>query len=219
MLDPNDLTGVVREDLRYLKSNWDGEITSEALRRECSVLRRLLINGDLQRAWKAAGFQREPIVSAVCLEACLHVAGGREIVLATAGGALHEGIIATGLLLFIGEHTKEEIAKLKEQPADPPMMDMPLKAFMQAPAIIFGGRRISRHRLVKYVANKLGSDHHDTKRGNDDEGIEFAMLDRLSREIKTLIGSHYGVYYELLSIGQALSNSPDIQKFIAGNAK
>jgi hypothetical protein len=52
MLDQAELLKTVVEDLTYLKDEWDQNIDDAAIRRGSTVLRRLLVNGELQRAWR-----------------------------------------------------------------------------------------------------------------------------------------------------------------------
>lgn len=52
---------VVLEDLRYLENHWCNQQPSdEEIRRNTTVLRRLLVDNDLQKAWKLCGFSKEP---------------------------------------------------------------------------------------------------------------------------------------------------------------
>jgi hypothetical protein len=81
-----------------------------------------------------------------------------------------------------------------------------LTDFVNSPCVVVEGTTISRIELVKYVVNKLGGAHYDSKREKDYQ----RLLD--------YAGQHYAlagknsVYFELLSIGQRLVKSPDIVK-------
>jgi len=59
MLSRDELLDVVAADLRYIKNEWGEDISDDALRRGSASLRLLLVQNELQRAWKAAGFERE----------------------------------------------------------------------------------------------------------------------------------------------------------------
>jgi hypothetical protein len=97
-----------------------------------------------------------------------------------------------------------------------PFASMGLRAFAEATCIIVRGEQVNRRRLIKYVANKLGGAHHDTKRGTDHEEHLYSLLDE-SRQTMQLMGKPT-VYFELLSIGQALARSPDIRLLIGDPA-
>ena len=55
-----------------LKRNGPNQWTMVALRRGSTVLRQLLVQNELQRAWKAAGFEREPQIKASSLASILN---------------------------------------------------------------------------------------------------------------------------------------------------
>jgi hypothetical protein len=78
---------------------------------------------------------------------------------------------------------------------------------MEAPAVCVRGKLIARRAVVKYVANKLGGAHIDPRRTGP-----YAVLE--SAVDVTLLGKP-AVYFELLSIGQALANSEDAERFVA----
>lgn len=64
MLQRNELLRIVFEDLKYLGEQWDASIEEASLRISSPVLRRLLVHGQLRRAWKATGFIKEPQIRA-----------------------------------------------------------------------------------------------------------------------------------------------------------
>jgi len=69
---------------------------------------------------------------------------------------------------------------------------------------------VSRRELVQYVANKLGGTHIDTKRDfSKIKERKFALLDQVREMIR--VADKNAIYYELLSIGQSLVQSDDIQ--------
>lgn len=79
--------------------------------------------------------------------------------------------------------------------------------------MLIGGHLISRHTVIKYVANKLGGAHHDKRRGTDKENLAFVLLDKVGRDMGLRLLDKPAVYFELLAIGQALAKSPDLRKF------
>ena len=91
-----------------------------------------------------------------------------------------------------------------------------LSQFTAAPCLIDGGVPVSRRTLIKYVANKIGGAHLDSKR-DDTEGPLFRILDRLRAE--RVQADKPVIYFELLAIGQALAASPDMLKLIETHAR
>lgn len=72
------------------------------------------------------------------------------------------------------------------------------------------GQIVVRRILIKYVANKLGGAHHDSKRGTSHEEQLFGLLDTARAQVKLL--DKPAVYFELLAIGQSLAGASDIQR-------
>jgi hypothetical protein len=91
MLSKDELLGIVVSDLKYLRSEWNESIDDAALRRGSTVLRRLLVDGELQRAWKLAGFPKEPQVTCSTLKPVLGSVPIKGLRFAAAGGALYKG--------------------------------------------------------------------------------------------------------------------------------
>jgi hypothetical protein len=87
-----------------------------------------------------------------------------------------------------------------------------LRRFVEAPCIVVGGELVVRRVLIKYVVNKLGGAHHDAKRGTDHEETLFSLLDGTRGEVQLL--SKPAIYFELLSIGQALAGAHDIDRLL-----
>lgn len=100
---PKDtLLEIVAADLRYLAVEWNGSIEDDALRRNSVVLRRLVVEGELQRAWKAAGFHGEPKISCMMLPRLPREIDQRDIKFASAGGGAYGPgpiSVAGGLLI------------------------------------------------------------------------------------------------------------------------
>jgi hypothetical protein len=68
-----ELVNAVASDLRFIAGTWGAQVDDDSLRRGSTQLRMLLVEGLLQRAWKAAGFGREPIIKAPKIEPFLAV--------------------------------------------------------------------------------------------------------------------------------------------------
>lgn len=202
----HDLILTVAADVRFLSNEWDQRVDDDSLRRSSSVLRRLLVENDLQKAWKAAGWAKEPLIRATSLQPLLKRVPIDKIDFATAGGATHGGLMLSGirsLRAILSDHDLSAIRAEEEQ-------TIGLHAFVNSPCIVARGLAISRTTVVQYVANKLGGAHFDERRSMADIERGFSILDDLSSTLR--LGSKDAVYFELLSIGQRLVASPDVQR-------
>jgi hypothetical protein len=205
-----DLIRVTAEDLRYLDSRGDS-LDESAVRRDSVVLRRLLVEGDLFRAWKAAGLAEKPRVVAPRLEYYLdHKANRRKINLGLAGGGQYFGVQAA--LGIINEGT--EPVEL-DGDINPLEFSFTLSAFTRAASIYAEGVAVSRAEVILYVANKLGGAHLSSRRRGS-HAKAFSVLDRnmarFNFEGVSGLNGMNAVYFELLSIGQLLGKSTDAQR-------
>src|SRR5581483_5614044 len=198
MLPKDDLLEVVVSDLIFLHEEWDEEVDDHSLRRSSTVLRRLLVDNELQRAWKAAGFEREPVIEASTLQYLVDTAPLDKVAFAAAGGAKYKGAELRGAIMRNYAMTQEQIQKENAQGV--PSATFGLRAFIEAPSVIVKGKVIARRVVIKFISNKLGGAHHDAKRGKTDEELLFAKLDSM-QQIRLL--DKPAVYFELLSAGQA----------------
>jgi len=211
MLPADELIRIVASDLTFLLEEWDEEVDDDSLRRSSPVLRRLLVDNELQRAWKASGFEREPRVETSTLAPILTRVPKEKIIFAGAGGAKYAGAELRGALIANYAMSGEEVGQHHGDGV--PSETMGLRSFIEAPCVVVEGRLVPRRVLIKFVANKLGGAHYDPKRQKTDEETLFRRLDRALREVQ-LLGKP-AVYFELLAMGQALVASPGIGKFMA----
>jgi len=200
-----ELIKIVSEDLEFIAKEWNSEdIGEQNLRRSSSVLRRLLIEGDLYKASKIIGFgqikvfvtkEHDPLPGLVYSQ--------------TAGGK-HRGMEISKPSVCNRALTEEEIGELFRQGREEDITGLPV--FLKKSGITINGVKINGEEIIKYVCNKLGGAHYDTKRYSKNKNIEekYNLLD-LSKDTVRLSDMN-SVYYELLSIGQKLVNSEDIKK-------
>lgn len=179
MLPKNDLLDVVVSDLIFLHEEWDEEVDDHSLRRSSPILRRLLVDNELQRPWRAAGFEKEPVIEASTLQDLVKTAQLDKVAFAAAGGAKYKGAELRGAIMRNYAVTQEQIQKENERGV--PSAALALRAFIEAPAVIVKGKVISRRVVIKYVSNKLGGAHHDAKRGKTEEELLFARLDSMQQ--------------------------------------
>lgn len=203
-IDVQALGQVVLDDLRYLKTTWNQEeINDDFLRRDSTILRRLLVNGDLQRYRRAIGLRGEIRVMAPDLNYQLSGANRKDIIIASAGGTRHRGASSVGLLTM-------------RVPLPPPVpgahedREWRMSSYLDAPCIVANGVSIRRRDVINYVANKLGGAHYDEARKKKDSA--YAVLDAIKGQIE-LIEKEI-IFFELLAIGQAIAASPDVAKML-----
>lgn len=210
MLDADDLVSVVKSDLRHIHKEWATGADDDALRRGSPMLRRLLVDGELQRAWRAAGMPKQPQIKAVCLDHALQGVQLKDVVFASAGGALHDGMALAGALMRDIAVPQEELKARHAR--GPNHRTFKLLDFVEAPCVCVRDHKVSRRTVIKYVTNKLGGAHHDAKRGNDKEELSFILLDKFGKRQVQFAGKPL-IYFELLAIAQAVVDSDDIKKF------
>jgi hypothetical protein len=200
----------VAADLSYLRSGWGASVDDDTLRRDTAVLRRLLVEGDLQRAWKAAGFEKEPVVECRSLDPVAFRIPPTDVVFASAGGGIYGGAWFGGANVFTGI-SKEGVDALRTGAGREQIM-LGLRKFTESPCILIGAQSISRRTVIKYVANKAGGVHFDPSRKQTPEELQFSMLDSASKNLGML--DKNAVNFELLSTGQALGRAKDVEAFI-----
>jgi hypothetical protein len=163
----------------------------------------LLIDGLLGQAWRAAGFQKQPVILAPRLEAYLEADTNSSILNAMAGGGTYEDVECMFAIFQKG-------AELTPAPGPPDVIGFypfKLSSYLESIGLVLAGRRIKRREVVKYVSNKLGGKHFDTRRS---PGDPYVHLDRYGEAFD--IGGKKAIYFELLSIGQRVVRSPDVQE-------
>jgi hypothetical protein len=199
------LLHTARSDIEYLGDNWGKRVDNDTLRRGSTILRRLLLNGDLQKAWLAIGMIKEPHIIAPNLDLVIQSGQGSRIVSALAGGGEYDGTYVRLAVLNKGSTSIAIPDEARE-------FKFGLHGFVESTGIYLQGRKIKRKHIIKYVAEKLGGAHLDFKRTTQNNGDVYLLLDANVDHYQVL--DKNGIYFELLSIGQRMACAPDIQEFI-----
>lgn len=211
-----DLVTIVSEDLDYLADEWNQDIDDASLRRASPVLRSLLVEGQLL---KVANMLNEEI-SVMAPEISKYEAelNDPSIVFYQAGGANYRGMQVQFAKQMNRALSPDEIKESYEKQKNLIGQSYPAKLskFMKQISFIINGVRINREEVVKYIANKRGGAHYDSSRRTEKHGSKG----ELEKKFTLLDGIHDGsvmadknaVYYELLSIGQRLISSYDVQR-------
>lgn len=222
--DERALVRTVLEDMKYLRDEWDDAIDEDALRRNSTVLRRLLIHADYSKAWRAVGLAKEPRMQAVDMSAFLKGIAPEHIIVMQIGGGDHLGGVQMGPSGgFTYEMTPQEVqarfevGKTKLDDMQPCGMREYMNRVCMAIRVSASGAAIesvTRHQLVNYVANKRGGAHLDARRDSQDPTERVYMaLDRVF-DGSARTADLPAVYFELLSIGQAVVRLDDAKAFM-----
>ncbi len=203
------LLQTVVADLRRLESSWNGDSIDETiLRQESGILRRLLVDGTLRRLIKQVN-HREPQIEAVDLMALIGGVDRRLVAFASAGGGTYNNMTVEGTYIYRAAMTPEQIKQRYER--SNPTRFIGLGKYLDNPCLLIEGTSIKRSQLIQYFANKLGGVHFDERR-NPAKEKAFIMLDSFLG--KASIADTDAIHFELLSMGQALLKSPQIQELL-----
>ena len=217
------LLETVNEDLTHLSAKWNQDIDDASLRIASPILRRLLIDGMLGGVAHILKKQIQIMAPSICeAEKFKNL---RDLDFYQCGGAKYKGGIVQPVLIVkpVSQVNKkvlspQEITKLYEASKHVAGKSYPVKisVFLKQTSFVIKGIAVNREEVIKYVANKLGGAHYDSKRkiGGDTSKItlehKYALMDKVRDELMVL--DKNAIYYELLSIGQRIINSRDVQK-------
>ena len=140
-LEEEQLITIVAADLHFLIEEWDQDVDTHSLRRTSPVLRRLLIDNDLQRAWRAIGLKKEPRIVTSSLANILSTTPKKKIKFAFGGGAVYRGVEIRGGLLLQTTTTASENRTPDSHGV--PEVTLGLRAFLESDCIIVEGHSVS----------------------------------------------------------------------------
>lgn len=234
----NNLYRSVLEDLDWLWNEWwIGEpdvLSSGHLRRGSSTLRLLLIEGLLQKAWRHYGFQGQPTIVAPDIVALAADKGYRLDLAASviAGGGRQNGLDIAFIGVFRVDNPSTGVPadadegfavivssisrKATDTPTSSPLDPMvnrawPLSQYLEAPSAVRRGVMVKRKEVIEYFRNYVGGSHHDLLKGTQQKKRpHYELVAELERHVRADIRD--GLYFELLSIGQAVARSADIRE-------
>jgi hypothetical protein len=226
----------VAEDIEWLRDEWwvRTEALSDAeLRRGSATLRSLLVEGNIQVAWRHHGFDGQPSVCGPDMEA-IAVDQGLKLEHAAslvAGGGRLNGVDASmigGFRVFnpaTGKGPDDEsgfavavyfIARDATRWTTLSPLDClverswRLNDYLDAYGAVRKGERLSRREIIQYFANYAGGAHLDLPgRFKRKKTPRYEFIAELRQRVRADIKD--GLHFELLSIGQAVGRSPDMQ--------
>jgi len=201
-----NLLKYVYEELYYISREWDQTISDDALRRGSSSLRSLLIEGQLNKAWRMVGLSGKFIIKTQAIENIIDQDNAGKILIAQTGGAKFNNMEIRDVVFQNKTATKEEFDEEFEKGFKQKLKNWSISEYLDSSCFIVQGEKICRRELIQYIANKLGGTHYDTKRdSSDNKESKFLLLDRIFDKI--FLADKNAIYFELLSIGQGISGS------------
>jgi hypothetical protein len=216
--DVAEVLRLVRDDLAFLRSLNYSRPSRTEIRVASSILRRLLHEGMYLGAWRLAGLESDPSVSAVDLQAVVSGVEPRYIHYAYAGGAKTEGAHHKGHVLLVIPRAEVQadgqdvVLRRVQQHIKPGVTrTFSLQQFCASPAVISGASAVSRIDVVRYVANKLGGVHWDNRRGGWTDAA--SSRHRLLDEQHLVVGRLPAALYEVISIAQCIARSDDASRY------
>jgi hypothetical protein len=172
-------------------------VSEHDLRVASASLRFLLVDDNLVRAWRASRLGGPIVVEANCFSAppdssAVAFCGGAEIL--------------PGVPVSISWGDVDLVKKR-----------LNLKDFLNSACIYFKGTAISRHNLIKYVANTKGGSHYDPGGVSPkSQAKKFEILRTLENEgmsgLEVAMNGRNPVHHELASVIQSIISSPELQK-------
>lgn len=219
-----ELIELVAEDISHIETEVHPQCTDHQLRRLSVQLRNLLIEDKLIQCWKLLDLQpKQPRIMAPRLR----TSDLNKNALAVAANGVTAGV-QVGLLRVRKYGPKEEMPsdavqrKWYEQGKSDLAYPFQLSEYKDSCAAFIHGTKVKPRHIIAYVANKKGGAHLDLTRKKDEE-IYYVLDDILGGvsiggkydEISGMTsGARNIVYMELLSIGQHITKSPDIQSMV-----
>lgn len=192
----------VREDLLWLREEWDQRIGDVSLRNSSGVLRKLLVYDELQKASNMMGHKF--MVDYPVVNELRGFGSTEEITFWQAGGGLSHGAHVYSAVQMDRIPSKEErnrLYKKGKKRMEDGDTNVKLSTYVDMPSFIVQGHTISVEQVVKYIVNKLGV-HYDPSREDEED---FELLDQVREGRMT--ADRNAVYYELLSISQTVAES------------
>lgn len=231
---PADPWHSIADDIEWFEKEWCTlyEPPSDAeIRRGSAALRRLLVEDSLGKAWRMFGFDKQPTIVGPDVVALASEQGDeiRRISSLIAGGATLNGIQAAMIGATRIDHPDTGVSAdadegfavktfsiLRDARGDSDdnhlvqlvNTEWHLSHYLDAPGAVRTGEVISRRDIVGYFANAAGGVHL-TSTQKDKEQIYGLVRELIN---KVAADTMDGVFFEILSIGQAIGRSNDLRK-------
>ncbi len=228
----------VRREFKVLQQKVKSSPTPDDIHDIAGALRHLLIDGGkglLKRGWDelkpvVSDMPREPEISVIDLGGLLdlklpHIQSGKAIALA------NDVTMANGVRIMAGVSYPGTIPDrdLEKQTDALERGCHKLSRYKESVCMILGPSYVCRETIIKYVTNKLGSRHYDTKRQTQqpmtiqdqihlllDNSFDFYGDNPKPTNLQVTYGENgNALHAAILSMCQDFEESPDIQWFIS----
>lgn len=238
---PVDPLGTVAEDIEWFAKHWcrlHEAPTDTEIRHGIAALRRLLLEDALGSAWRHVGFTKQPTIRAPDLDALLDHKGiaAQHVVSLIVGGATVNGLQHALIGVRRIDHPKTgvpadaesgfavEVFNISRDARSPStdvgMSDLTdqeqtLSTFLKKPGAVRTGALITRRQIITYFASQVGGVHIDgigqrRRRSNAAPDPAHVLLQDLQNKVQVDVME--GLYFAVLSMGQAIGRSDDLQK-------
>jgi hypothetical protein len=176
---------------------WTDAPPPDEIRQGSVLLRRLLLDRELVRAWQSAGFDKEPQIVAVDLAATVAAQGPGVPEFALAGSTRST------------EPNVEGIAALQTGRLRPRSLvrAYSLSEYLESPSIFLGRTTVARREVIKYLAHATGAPAATSSKGRKKEQEFAAHMERIEAKANSYRSNV--LQLELFSIGQSLAQAPD----------
>lgn len=201
MTDPMQIKSVC-EEIQHLEKKWaSADMSQRDLRAESTILRRLLVNDELQQVWTSLmgkiPFYLTGNIIDISDDSTL-----KNVDLYTCSEAKQPGMTISHVSVKLGPLDKESSVKTVQA-------KLKLGQYISSKCIIAEGVPISRNWLIQYVSNSLGGAHF----GKSKKGPEFDLA--MKKLAKFDVGNYPACLNELLAIGQTICDSESTSQLMS----
>lgn len=190
------------EEIKHLQGKWaSGDLSQRDLRAESTILRRLLIYGELQQVWFCLMGKIPFYLDGNKIE-IVDETRLKTIDLYTCSDVTLPGQSVSHVSVKLGDLNEEYCVKTVQE-------RFKLKNYELSTCIIAEGIPINRSMVIQYVANSLGGSHW----GKSKKGPDFDLA--MKKLSKFDITDYPACLTELAAIGQAICKSECTDQLMA----
>lgn len=210
----------VLDDLEFLDKNWGNDITESQIRRNSPVLRYLLVDGKIKEAGAMLNQRIRVLTPLSSLEENLPEKESIKFFM-SGGASTNKGRIGR-MVVYDRALSAEEVKNMYEMDKvlSGKSKAVPIDTFLNQVSFIYGKCKIKRRTVIKYMCNKMGGTHYDSKRkiptsiSTEVEDEHYSFLDRIYTTWKSF--DMNVIHLELLGIGQRFIDSTDVKNLKKG---
>lgn len=215
-----ELIALVHDDLKHLEAVAAPPIAAATPRRIAGDLRRLCLDGMINRAWRMTGFEKEPKIIAEKMREELMTPAAFVVT-----GAKTNSMVIGPTTYQHGAMSDEKLRDMAVSWRKYEHFEFRFSEFLESTALYSEDRKISRRQVIQYVANKLGGVHYDVLRTRKQDRESFLILDRARAGglvfggfvmgDSDIIEEGFGIAsMVIIGVAQAISSSPDIEALL-----